>query len=210
MKANQVVLIIFTILSLNKTFAYTPEEGNVSAILGLTTYKTNFEGSSSGATAPYLGGVSLVAVGDVNDHGSLELGMFYMDKLYFRDENAKYIAEKTQVMHITLGYRYWISSLFSTSLSFFSAYSMGDPETTHSDFIKGSEIDTSARDKTEYGFDFALQGEFWSKDRITLVWDARYSRSVTAKVNEHSDHYGFLLGVRYFIQEKQHRPKKSQ
>ncbi len=205
MTAYQLVLILVLIICSPKNYAYTPKEGNVSAILGLTTYKTNFKGSTSGATAPYLGGVGLIAVGDVNDHGSLEIGMFYMDKLYFLDDGGKYIAERTQLMHITLGYRYWLSSNFSTSLSFFSAYSMGDPELTHNDFTNGGEIHTSAHDKTEYGFDLAIQGELWNWDALTLVWDARYSRSVTPKVNEHADHYGVLLGVRYFIQEKQHR-----
>ena len=198
------IFIFLSFICSSKTFAYTPKEGNVSAILGLTKFRTNFGGSSTGASAPFYTGLGLVAVGDVNDHGSLEIGTFYTDKMYIRETGGKYIAEVTQLVHITLGYRHWINSMFSTSMSFFSAYPIGDPEIVHSDFPQNSQIDTSARDSTEYGFDLAFQGELWSNDKLALVWDGRFSKSVTPKNNEYADHYGILVGLRYFIQEKQH------
>ena len=199
--------LISILLLSEKTFAYTPKEGNVSAILGPFFYKTNFSGSPSGATSPYLSGTTLMAIGDISDHGSLELGIFYLNKIYFRERYGNYLAEKTQLVHITMGYRRWWTSYLSTSLSFFSAYSLGDVEIVHSDFQGVGEPTTSARDKTEYGFDAALQGEVWSLDRYAVDIDLRYSRSVTNQEHENADHYGIFVGLRYFIQEKQKAQK---
>ena len=205
------VLFLFLIFFISeKTFAYTAKEGNVSAIFGPFFYKTSFAGSASGATSPDLSGVALMTIGDISDHGSLEIAIFYLNKIYFRERYGNYLAEKTQLIHVTMGYRYWITSYLSTSLSFFSAYSLGDVEVTHSDFHGVNEPTTSARDKTEYGFDGALQAEVWSHDRYAAVIDLRYSRSVTSQEHENADHYGAFLGLCYFIQEKQkvERPKK--
>ncbi len=199
---STILLLFLMSLAPAKTFAYTPKEGNVSAILSPFFYKTKFPGSSSGARSPDLAGTSLLAIGDINDYSSLELGIFYFNKIYFRERFGKYLAEKTQLIHITIGYRYWLTPYLSTSLSFYSAYSLGNIEITHTDFIPSEQPDTSARDKTEYGFDAALQAEPWSHERLALVLDARYSRSVTSREHEDADHYGVAVGIRYFIQEK--------
>lgn len=204
------LLFAFIFFSSMKTFAYNAKEGNVSAILGPFIYKANFSGVASGTTSPDYVGTSLMAIGDISDHGSLELGIFYLpNKLYLRERYGNYLAERTQLVQITMGYRYWFTSYISGSLSFFSAYSLGNVDIAYSDFHGIDEPTTSARDKTEYGFDGALQYELWSKDRIALVTDVRYSRSVTSKEHEMADHYGYMLAVRYFIQEKQkvERPK---
>ena len=79
---------------------------------------------------------------------------------------------------------------------------MGDPKIIHSTFAAGAEIDTSARDTTEYGFDWAVQGDIWSNDKMAVIAETRYSLSVTSKEKEKSDHYGLMLGIRYLIQEK--------
>jgi len=119
------------------------------------------------------------------------------------------VTEQTQLMHITMGYKRWLNERFAVSLAFFSSYSMGDPKIVHNDFAPGDEPTTSARDTTEYGFDLALQSELWQKDRIALILDSRYSRSLTNKPSESADHYGFLLGIRYFVQDKQDDSKKA-
>ena len=79
---------------------------------------------------------------------------------------------------------------------------MGDPTILHNDFTPGNEIDTSATDTTEYGFDFSLQTELWQNDLNSVILDLRYSRSVTNKSSEDADHYGILIGYRYLLQEK--------
>lgn len=189
-------------LFLNMAEAYTPQEGNVTATVGTLIYKTNFRGSETGANSPSLAGVGLIALGDINSFGSLEIAMFDLHKVYFRDELGKYIAVEKEVIHITMGYRYWINPYFSSSLSFYSSYSLGDPRVVHSDFLPGAEIDTSANDTTEYGFDFALQADLWSSEKWAVTSEGRYSLSVTSKKNENADHYGIMVGLRYLIQNK--------
>lgn len=192
--------VVFLVCS--SVSAYTPSEGNVTATLGTFGYKTNFSGSATGAASRNLAGLGLIALGDINNIGSLEIAMFDLHKVYFREEAGKYIAEEKEVIHITMGYRYWINPYFSSSLSFYSSYSLGEVRLVHSDFAPGTEIDTSARDTTEYGFDFAFQGDIWSSEKWAVIGEARYSLSVTSKKSEQSDHYGVMLGVRYQIQEK--------
>ena len=172
--------------------------------MGPFVYKTSFENTATGATSPPLGGFALLVQGDANDHSGLEIGLFYMHKNYYRQLAGSWMAENTELMHITMGYHYWLTSRFAASLSFSSAYSMGSVKRVHSDFVPGSEIDTSARDATEYGFDLSLQSELWSQDKLSLVLDTRYFRSVTPKVNESADHYGAILSLSYLFQEKFH------
>ena len=140
--------------------------------------------------------------GDINNKGSLEIGIFQMNKVYMREELGKFIGEQTALVHITMGYRRWFSEYVSGSLSLSSGYSMGSPKIVHSDFVPGSESNTSARDTTEYGFDLALQTELYSQPTYAVVFDARYSLSVTNKKNENADHYGMMLGLRHTYQEK--------
>src|SRR5688572_17396080 len=93
--------ILFMLLTTSPTFAYTPKEGNVSAILAPVIYRTDLRGTSTAGSAPNLGGTSLTAIGDISDHGSLELSVVHMHKLYLRERADKYIAEKTQILHVT-------------------------------------------------------------------------------------------------------------
>lgn len=200
-KGKWIIFFIFLTLS-QLAWAYLPEPGNVTATLGSTVYKTDFRNSITGATSPFLGGVGLLAVGDIDTHGSLEIGLFDMHKIYFRQQEGQFIAEEKEVVHITMGYRRWLNSYLSTSLTFYSSYSLGAPTIVHSDFPPGTEIDTSARDTTEYGFDIALQSEVWNQEKFAVIADVRYSLSVTNKSHENSNHYGLFLGLRYLIQEK--------
>jgi len=196
----RLVLIILLFLSSN-AFAYNPAEGKVTATFGPYYTKTRFPGAGSGAEAKIMNGFGLIALGDISDHGSLEIGTFVLPKLFFRQSNGLYITEQTEIVQITMGYRYWINPYFSTSAAFYSSYSMGNVGIIHNDFPPGQEIDTSARDITEYGIDFALQGDLWSSDRLAVTLETRYSASVTNKQNEYGDHYGVLLGLRYLVQE---------
>lgn len=193
-------LFLFLICLTTEVFAYLPKQGNVSATLGPFINKVNFEGSSTGATDPVLGGFGLIAVGDLSDSGSLEVAMIYIDQMYVREEGGLVLAEKVKRMHMTMGYRWWLNPYFSTSLGFYSSYLMGDYATVHSDFPTGSDFDTSARDTTEYGFDLSLQGEIWQDQKVAIVGDARYSISVTPKRGEEFENFGLLVGVRYIIQ----------
>lgn len=201
------IFLVFLCTYTVKSHGYAPKEGNVTANLGPFVYQTRFKGSELGATARKQGGIGLLLNGDVNDKGALEIAMFHMNKIFFREEKGLFVAEETDLIHITMGYRRYLSSLISASLALFSSYSLGDPRLIHSDFPAGQEIDTSARDATEYGLDLALQYEIWAQDRYAAVVDARYAYSVTNKFNESGDHYGIFLTIRYFVQAKEDTKK---
>lgn len=203
--------ILATAISPSQVSAYSPKEGNVLGTVGFILHRTNFETSHTGARAPWSGGLALVANGDLNDVGQLEVGLFHINKQYFRDLAYRYVGEVTETLHITMGYRYWFTPKFSTALAFSSAYSMGDVRELHNDFKPDLAIDTSARDNVEYGFDLSLQAELFNWSRYAVTFDGLYSLSITGKPNEKADHYGFMIGLRYFIQEKQvvEKPKTA-
>lgn len=201
--ANEKFIIFLFAVGLAVTAsAYTPKEGSVTGTFGPYLTKTNFSGSASGAKASVFGGPGIVAVGDISDHSGLEVAMFYMPKMFFRDTGGLFIAEKIQMLQVTMGYRRWLSPYVSTSLALYSTYAIGDEEIVHSDFTPPNAIDTSARDRTEYGFDWAIQGELMSWERSAIVLDVRYSLSATPKKDEKGDHYGLMLGYRHLFKEK--------
>ncbi len=185
-----------------KTFAYDPVEGQVTATLGPYYSRTNYAGFNSDTNSSFKSGVGLIAVGDFNSHSSLEISMFYFPQMFFRDSDGYRIAEKSQVIHIGMGYRRWLAAYFSTSLAFYSSYTMGEPETIYSSVPAGIYVDTSARDITEYGLDWSVQGDIWNQDRLAVVLEGRYSLSFTSKPGEKSDQYGALIGLRYMVQEE--------
>lgn len=202
------LLILVTQLPL-MSLAYTPKEGNVSAIIGPFFSKTNFQEDRATANN-FKNGFGVMAVGDFNDKASLEIGIFYMHKHFYRLLTPSLIGEQAELMHVTMGYRRWLTSRISTSLAFYSSYSIGQQGLIYNDFPPGSQIiDTSARDITEYGFDFAVQTELWAEKFWSVILDARYSLSVTNKEHERGDHYGALIGIRYLVQEKIPTPKNK-
>lgn len=181
--------------------AYQPEEGNVNVTIGPYSYRTLYHSPTPALDSPSRGGYGIVATGDSNHKGSVELGIFYLDKLFFRDEGTDVLAESIQHVHITMGYRWWLLSWLSTSFTFFSAYPVGDPKIYYR-HVSASYFDTSASDLTEYGFDGSIQAEVISLQKVGFVIEGLYSRSVTSKAHEAGDHYGIMVGMRFMIQEK--------
>lgn len=203
MRNINLFFVFFLIYPSNNIIAYEPTEGHITATFGPNFNKTNFSNDvSSKIKSSFLRGFGLIAVGDINQKGALEIGMFYMPHQYFREHETQQIVESVQELHISMGYRRFINSSLSTSLSFYSSYSMGDPQVIYTNFSNGPEINTSARDITEYGLDGAIQAELWNNNKFAVIFEGRYSLSVTHKQNEKSDQYGFLLGIRYLIQEE--------
>jgi hypothetical protein len=196
-------LFAILVLSSLQSSAYTPKEGNVSASLGPYLYKTDFNAGDNRAKSPYLGDVGLLVQGDSSEVGSLEISLFHLNKIFFRDQHGNFQAEQLEMMQVGLGYRWWIHHYLSAALSFYSSYAMKEPTVVHSTSVSGDPLDTSARDITEYGFEASLQTEVWSYDRYAVILDARYARSVTNKIDESGNHYGLLVALRYFIQAKQ-------
>jgi len=204
---NKIFFIIFLLFSI-KSFAYTAEEGKVTAAVGPYFYKTYFLGTEPNADSPYLGGLGLIALGDVNDTGSLEINAYFMRKLYIYTQDGGNFAEKTQQVQIGMGYHFWLSHYFSTALTLYSAYPIGEPEIVHNDFPQGSQETTSAENKTNYGLDFSIQADLWSNDKFSVELAGDYALALPHKNSEHADHYGIFLGLRYLVQEK--NPSKKE
>lgn len=199
-KYKLILIFIFSLLKCNLVNAYNPQSGNILGTLGPYWSKTNYPSSQTQDYSPILAGVSLVANGDTSETGSLEVALIYAPRLYYRQEHGLSQLEKVERMHITMGYRWWLSPSFSTSLALFSSYAIGDPSVEYMTTGAAADVDTSARDTTEYGLDLAVQVEIWSLDKFALVTEGRYSYSLTSKENEKSDHYGLTLGLRYLFQ----------
>lgn len=204
-KCLSLAIVLFSI----RLYAYIPAEGNVTASYGPFLYRTNFSGSTQLPPSAVLGNFAFVVNGDLTDKGSLEIGLFHLNKIYYRNLNERYLAEKTELIHITMGYRRWLGEKYSAGLAFFAAYSIGDYETQHTESNVNLDIDTSARDTTEYGFDLSLQREFWNLGPESAVLDLRYAYSISNKENEKGDHYGLFIAFRRVIQEKNSRPSTS-
>lgn len=185
-----------------KSFAYIPKEGNVTAIAGPFLYKTHFGGAKVQTESPELTGFGLIALGDLNKHGALEVGVFTLRKYYLKERDFRYLLQSAELLHITMGYRYYINERFSTSLTFFSGYALGNPTTHYTQFTPAEQMDTSAKDKVEYGFDIAGQFEIASYKNFGMLVDGRYSWSLTPKERERSDHYGIMFALRYIILSK--------
>lgn len=200
LKSSIFVICLFFFIS---AWSYEAKDGNVTLSLGHYWFKTNFEDAGGRPSPPLQGGLGLIATGDLSNKGALELGFFQMSKRFYRRNSGYLIGEKTELIHITMGYRWWLNRYFSTSLSLFSSYSMGKSHIFYNDFPSGQTLKTSATDITEYGFDGTLTGEVWSRGRYFVFLEGRYSYSATAKVQESADHYGVFLGLRYFMQSKE-------
>ncbi len=153
--------------------------------------------------APWSGGFALVAEGDLNKYGGVELTLIYMNHLFGIEREDKKLIERQTRMYIATGWRHWFSKDFSLSPSFFSSYVMGDTKIIRSEFPQANPPTTSARDAVDYGIGLSAQYEVFHKDKFAVVVDGRYSWSATAKHGEDMNVYGFLVTFKYFIQGKQ-------
>lgn len=198
------LIISFTLLlSLtSRAYAYIPLRGNVYASLGPYIFQTNYVGDEA-MTSPNTNGLALIILGDVNDHGSLEISTIHMNKMYFRKYNERLLVEKVPTIHVSMGYRRWYSQKFSVSLALFTSYPFEDAEVIHNEFPAGQEITTTARENSETGLELGIEADLWSEGRFAVFTGGRYSWSLTKMPDEFADQYGVLLGVRYFIQGKE-------
>ncbi|WP_413943203.1 hypothetical protein [Bdellovibrio sp. HCB-162] len=179
--------------------AYSPQRGNVHTILAPYIFKTNYDGE--GARTSYdSGGLYWVILGDVNDRGSFEITTIFMNKIFYRRDSGYTVAEKSQVVHVSAGYRRWFKPWLSGSMSLYTSYPLGDAEKIFNTFPQGNAVATYAEENAETGLDFGLQTELWNRGRYALVAEGRYSWALTKKHDEFSDQYGIAIGIRYFFQ----------
>lgn len=175
--------------------AYEPKPGKVTAAAGPFIYmgeslSTNEEFYSS----PRLG-FALISEAVVAKNSAIEIGLFYLNKPYYRIEGSQFIIQKIQRMYITTGYRWWWSKKLSSGVSLFSAFSMGGVKTTDQSPGLGRDFKTSAEEITNYGLDLSIrfENEFSSRDGVFI--DLRYSHSLTTERGEQSN--PIMLGVFY-------------
>jgi hypothetical protein len=182
--------------------AHRPEDGKVYAAFGPYEYQTQrFEEQFK---SPVFGGWGLIAEGDLNKHGGVELTLIYMNPIFAIEREDKKVIERVKRMYIAMGWRHWFSRDFSVSPSFFSSYVMGDAHIVRNDFVGvASPPHTSARDGVDYGFAISAQVETLRFDNFAVILDGRYSYSVTPKPGEDMNQYGLFVGFKYFIQSKQ-------
>jgi hypothetical protein len=147
---------------------------------------------------PQIGG-GIVAEGDVDYNGGVEIAMLYYNKYYARRRNADYIEQRIRRMYITTGYRHWLRPYLSGALSVYSAYSMGDVVDVTDHRPTNPYLTTTAADVTEYGADLSIQAQLWGNDWLAIVADTRYSFALTKKRGERADMASVLLGLQYLV-----------
>ena len=195
---STVILVFFTANTLSE--AHQPQEGRVLATGGFFTHQTHALKTFDNADAPLLLGVGLLAEGDLNDYGGLEVGLFYYDKSYLRNSGTGLVVEKTHKLDVPIGYRYWFNPVFSAGLSLSALFSVGDYQ-----FITNANTSgdvTGAETLTEYAVDLSFQWEVWSSNLVGIILDGRYAYSLSGKAGEDANQYGLFVGFKYFIQEK--------
>lgn len=180
--------------------AYRPEAGKVMASLGPYIYKTDLQGYGFPKNSRWKPGFALIAEGNLDSTSALEIGLFYLNKQYFRRVSDQIAIEETDRIYITTGYRYWWSPGLSTGLNFFSSYSMGDPRPVHLSGDFSTAPQTSARDTTEYGVDLSVRFELDSFEKFGFFVDCRYSWSLTPKEGEESNHMALFLAYRQEVE----------
>lgn len=194
-------LLFFTIPS---AFAYVPQRGNVNLTLSPYYLKSQLK-TSDFFNSVQNNGVALTAIGDVSPRGSLEISSIFYTKEFYRADGAQTLHERSKVVHVTMGYRYWIDRTFSTSFSFFTGYPLGSVVTLER---QTTEIDfkTSARENSTAGLDLAFQAELWSQGRWALQAETRYSHYFEKLKGEDPHQLGIGIGLRYFLQSRVKKP----
>lgn len=185
--------------------AYDTSEGNISVSVGALWHQSNFASSASGARSSPYGSFGFTVLGDVNKTGSLEVGYYFLNKQYYREYGGLSLVEQTKLSHITMGYRRWLNSRTSASLTLGTGYSMGEVQVVHSDFLPADLMETSARDTTEYSVDLAVQYEVWRHNENSIFLETRYSKSITAREGERADHGTVMLSWQVLLQDKDPR-----
>ncbi len=197
----KVIQFILIFLIVPPCFAYQPKKGMISAATGpfLFTSSTKSNSPKGFYDKPKLGW-GLVAEGILGEQSGLEIGLFYLDKLYLRhsDDKSEYLLQKVKRMYITTGYRYWWSQYLSTGLNLYSSFSMGDARDLHRGNSLGKDFKTTAEVVTEYGGDASVRFEFEIIKKHSLAIDLRYTHSFSAKDNEQLNQV--ISGV-YYIRE---------
>lgn len=177
-------------------YAHQPVAGKVMASGGLYLYQTDLGRTYDNVSQPKFLSAGITLSGDLDSNGGVEVGMFFLQKHFYRKADPYAIVEKVKRIYITTGYRHWFNSSFSAGLAIFSSYAMGDPQEIHNSFPGGNAPSTSADDAADFGLDFSFQWEFYTWKEFLLLSDIRYSKSFTDRKNEDADHRALYLAIK--------------
>ncbi len=203
-----ITLIFITIFSLSAG-AYTPKEGNVHGVFGHYLAQTLYRNSPNKPDPiPRFAGFSLMAQGDANQRGNVEICINYFNKVYFREDADNLLSEQIQNLQITMGYRYWLDNYWSAAIAFSSSYPLGDPHIVSKQLGSDLSFETSAHDPSESGADISIAYDLWIREPYSVVADLRYTYSFSSRSGESGDNLGIIVGLRYLIQEKQTKGKQ--
>jgi hypothetical protein len=199
---KRLLIFLHLIISFQSARAHTPQAGKILATFVASAYRTQASHPEAYKLLGTSAGIGIIAEGDVDYNGGVEIALLYYNKSYFREYEDTLVVEKIKRAYITTGYRHWFNPYFSGALSFSSAYSMGDPRQTHVRGRDSPPVTTTAQKITEYGLDFSLQWEVWGNEIHALVLDNRYALSLTSQKGENANQISMLLGYKYLIPKK--------
>jgi hypothetical protein len=196
-------LWIFLIYFLTSTVsvAHQPHEGSVYGTVGPFAYQTHAIYSKNTDYDPFLLGLAVFGEADLNEHGGVEIGLFYTFKTYQRVWDNSFVSARVHKFDVPAGYRHWFTPAFSAALSLSSLFTIGDTQVQYNGLKSGNQ-GTLANAIIDYAINVSLQWEAWSRGAFTVLLDGRYDFSISTNVGEDANQYGLLVGLKYLIQEK--------
>lgn len=193
------VFLLFTLIFSHTAWSHQPNPGR--GMMSVGPLASRSVDSPTPISSPTFWGLGIIGEMDLSTNGGLEVALMYNENQYaVLSNNTEYLVERAHRLSIPLGYRHWFTKNFSLAISFYSAYRIGAWSQLYKSSALPSNINTSARDITEFGFDFSLQADLWqSKDYIVFL-DSRFLSPSTDKFGENSRTYVFILGAKYQMQ----------
>jgi len=201
-KVKKILQITLLLLLSTPAYSYEPSEGNLNAGIAYFLSQNQLRNTDYKRTNPTFGGIALIVEGDLNSKSNLELDLEYFQKNYVRKINSQFVSEKTEVLNVNMGYRYWLFKPMSLGLGLSSLYSIGEPTVLYSELPAGSQLDTSASSIVKYGLELSVQFELFKNDKYTILLDNRYNYSLSNKDGESADHMTNMLIYKKLIQTK--------
>lgn len=177
--------------------AYTPNRGDIHVAAGAYMYRTDLP--EDNAFNFQSGSPSLTILGDLSDHGSLEISLGFLNKRYMIRENNQTLLEQAQVVLAGFGYRYWLDNRFSVSTLIYTSYPMISSDVLIDTFPERKY--TTAHQNSETGIEFRTQYEVWGNAVWGLSVEGRYAYAINRQADEYLNQYGLFIGLRHLIQQ---------
>src|SRR5690554_6853437 len=99
---NKIVFLL-CFISPALSWSHQPEEGKIFGTFGPHIYQSHLMQTEASVDNPIEKGFGLIAEGDLDHNGGLEIGMFYLNKQYVRQRSDQLLIERAKRMYITMG-----------------------------------------------------------------------------------------------------------